>query len=64
MAKSIHSVNKKKMGRPATGHDPVVAARVPEDVVARVEKWVRNPRVPIYRVIDKLLGGPRLSIPY
>jgi glycosyltransferase involved in cell wall biosynthesis len=28
--------------------------------LARIEKWFRNPLVPIHRVIDKLFGGPRL----
>jgi hypothetical protein len=31
--------------------------------LARVEKWLRNPMIPIYRVADKLLGGPGLSFP-
>lgn len=29
--------------------------------LARIEKWFRNPRVPLYRIIDKSFGGPRLS---
>jgi glycosyltransferase involved in cell wall biosynthesis len=28
--------------------------------LARVEKWLRNPLVPLYRMIDKSSGGPRL----
>ena len=31
--------------------------------LARVEKWLRNPRVPVDRLIDKFLGAPRLSFP-
>jgi glycosyltransferase involved in cell wall biosynthesis len=31
--------------------------------LARVEKWLRNPMIPIHRVADKLLGAPRLSFP-
>ena len=31
--------------------------------LARVEKWLRNPRIPMYRVIDKLTGGPKLPGP-
>ena len=31
--------------------------------LARVEKWLRNPLVPIHRVIDKSFGVPRLSFP-
>jgi glycosyltransferase involved in cell wall biosynthesis len=29
--------------------------------LARIEKWLRNPLVPLYRVIDKSVGGPRLA---
>jgi glycosyltransferase involved in cell wall biosynthesis len=28
--------------------------------LARIEKWLRNPLVPLYRVIDKSIGGRRL----
>jgi hypothetical protein len=40
MAKSI-SVDKKRRGRgrPATGHDPALSARVPKDVLAAVDQW-------------------------
>jgi glycosyltransferase involved in cell wall biosynthesis len=31
--------------------------------LARVEKWIRNPLVPIHRIIDKSFGVPRLSFP-
>jgi glycosyltransferase involved in cell wall biosynthesis len=30
---------------------------------ARIEKWLRNPLVPIHRIIDKSFGAPRLSFP-
>ena len=29
--------------------------------LARIEKWLLNPVVPLYRVIDEFLGGPKLS---
>src|ERR1700682_1007513 len=29
--------------------------------LARIEKWLRNPLVPLYRAIDKSIGAPRLS---
>jgi len=32
--------------------------------LARVEKWLRNPRVPVDRMIDKFLGAPGLSFPF
>ena len=43
MAKSI-SVNKKKRsrGRPATGHDPAVAVRLPKAVINSVDKWAAD----------------------
>jgi hypothetical protein len=37
MAKSI-SV-KRKVGRPATGVDKLVAARMPDALIASIEKW-------------------------
>jgi predicted DNA-binding protein len=38
-----HSVNKpkKKMGRPATGHDPVVAVRLSVAMMDRIKRWAR-----------------------
>jgi hypothetical protein len=44
MAKSKHSVHKKKMGRPATGHDPAVTVRIPAEMLATVEKWAKANR--------------------
>jgi hypothetical protein len=41
MAKSKHTVHKKKMGRPATGHDPAVTVRIPAETLAKVEKWAK-----------------------
>jgi hypothetical protein len=40
MAKAI-SVHEKRRGRgrPATGVDPAVTARIPAEILARVEKW-------------------------
>jgi hypothetical protein len=44
MTTSTLSVNKKarkKMGRPATGHDPVVAARIPIEVIRQIQRWAK-----------------------
>ena len=41
MKKSI-SVHKKGPGRPATGQDPLVSARLPEPTLAAVEKWAKR----------------------
>jgi hypothetical protein len=38
MAKSI-SVTPKKRGRPATGRDPLVTARLPKEMIVAVEAW-------------------------
>jgi metal-responsive CopG/Arc/MetJ family transcriptional regulator len=32
-------VTPKKRGRPATGRDPHISARLPEPLIAAVEKW-------------------------
>jgi hypothetical protein len=33
---------KRKTGRPATGHDPAVTARIPAELLAKLEKWART----------------------
>jgi hypothetical protein len=38
MKKSI-KVHPKKRGRPATGKDPLISARVPPGIVASIEAW-------------------------
>ncbi|WJR78768.1 ribbon-helix-helix domain-containing protein [Bradyrhizobium sp. NP1] len=44
MKKSI-SVNKKSRGRPATGHDPVSAVRLPEDLTGKIDAWATKNEV-------------------
>jgi len=39
MAKSIKVHPKKKRGRPATGKDPLVSARLPQELIDSVEAW-------------------------
>jgi hypothetical protein len=40
MAKSIAvDKKKKKIGRPATGHDPIVSTRLAKEKIAAVDKW-------------------------
>jgi hypothetical protein len=41
MKKSI-TVHQKPRGRPATGRDPAVTIRLPEDVLASVEHWAMS----------------------
>jgi Ribbon-helix-helix protein, copG family len=38
MTKSTE-VGKKKPGRPATGNDPLISARVPPEIVAAIDAW-------------------------
>lgn len=49
-----------RMFRAITGRDYGRADKLLSSL-ARVEKWFRNPRVPVYRIIDKSLGGSRWS---
>jgi hypothetical protein len=42
MKKSIKVTPKKKRGRPATGRDPHVTARMPAALVAEVEAWAET----------------------
>ena len=39
MAKSIPVNQKRPRGRPATGRDPMIAARLPSHLIAEVDSW-------------------------
>ena len=39
MVKSIKVHQKKRRGRPATGKDPLVSARLPQELIDQVEDW-------------------------
>jgi hypothetical protein len=39
MKKSIKVAHKKRRGRPPTGKDPHMAARMPSELIADVEAW-------------------------
>jgi hypothetical protein len=41
MAKSIAVHQKRRRGRPATGRDPAITVRVPQNILTRVEKWAK-----------------------
>jgi hypothetical protein len=62
MAKSI-SVNKKKKGRgrPATGHDPAVAVRLPKPVIGAVDKWATYNEIKSRSEAFRLLLGYGLA---
>jgi hypothetical protein len=42
MTKSRIKVIPKKRGRPATGKDPLVAIRMPEDQIDEVDAWAKR----------------------
>jgi hypothetical protein len=42
MAKSIKVHPKKRRGRPATGKDPLVSARLPQTLIDQVEHWASS----------------------
>jgi hypothetical protein len=42
MKKSIKVAPKKRRGRPATGKDPHIAARMPPQLIAEVEAWAKT----------------------
>jgi hypothetical protein len=42
MAKSILVDQKRGRGRPATGRDPAISARVPKEVLAKLDKWATS----------------------
>lgn len=54
MAKSI-KVTPKKRGRPATGRDPHVTARLPVDLVAEIEAWASMNQVSRSQAIRSLI---------
>jgi hypothetical protein len=65
MKKSI-PVNKKRRGRgrPATGHDPAVAVRLPKQVLAAVDNWAKKQTITsrsdaIRRLIEMGLAAGR-----
>jgi len=62
MAKSI-SVNRKKKGRgrPATGHDPAVAVRLPKQVISAVDKWATHNEIKSRSEAFRLLLGYGLA---
>jgi hypothetical protein len=41
MRKSIKVEPKKRRGRPATGKDPLLSTRAPQELIKRVEQWAK-----------------------
>jgi hypothetical protein len=42
MKRSITEIQKRGRGRPATGRDPAITSRIPQDIVAAVDKWAEK----------------------
>jgi hypothetical protein len=54
MSKSI-KVPPKKRGRPATGRDPFLTARVPPDAIKAIETWARSNDISRSEAVRRLL---------
>jgi hypothetical protein len=46
MKRSISEIQKRGRGRPATGRDPAVTSRLPEDIITAVDKWASKNDAP------------------
>jgi hypothetical protein len=55
MARSIKVHPKKKRGRPATGKDPLVSARLPQTLIDLVEQWSASNDVTRSEAIRRLV---------
>jgi Arc/MetJ-type ribon-helix-helix transcriptional regulator len=42
MAKSISVTQKRRPGRPATGHDPVMTVRLPKELTERIDRHAKS----------------------
>jgi hypothetical protein len=62
MRKSI-KVTPKKRGRPATGRNPFLTARVPQEVIDAIEAWAVANEISrseaIRRLLELGLGAPK-----
>jgi hypothetical protein len=55
MAKSVKVHPKKRRGRPATGKDPLVSARLPQRLIDQVEQWSASNAVTRSEAIRRLV---------
>jgi hypothetical protein len=55
MAKSIKVHPKKRRGRPATGKDPLVSARLPQTLIEQVEHWAASSEASRSEAIRRLV---------
>ena len=54
MKKSI-TVNPKPRGRPATGKDPLLAARFPNEAIAQIDEWASAENVSRSEALRRLV---------
>jgi hypothetical protein len=54
----------KKIGRPATGTDPLIGLRIPEEFIAEIDRWARSKQLTRSAAIRRLLaaGGEKLGL--
>jgi hypothetical protein len=63
MGKAINVDKKRGRGRPATGHDPMISARIPVNVLSKLDEWAaanectRSAAVAL--LLTKALAGQR-----
>jgi hypothetical protein len=50
-------LGKSKHGRPATGHDALISARIPQHLRDRVDAWAERHGIPRSLAIRRLLAG-------
>jgi hypothetical protein len=56
MSKSVNVTQKQRgPGRPATGHDPFLTARVPQDTIDAIERWAASGKISRSEAIRRLL---------
>jgi hypothetical protein len=63
------TVKRKKRGRPATGTDPLVGVRLPQDVIAKLDAWAEGQgvnrseavRKAIYAALGIAWAPPKVS---
>jgi hypothetical protein len=55
MPNSIKVTPKKSRGRPATGKDPHVTARMPADLIVQVEAWATTKEIGRSEAIRRLV---------
>ena len=48
---------KRKSSNPASGHDPLVSARIPQHLRDRLDRWAKSQGIPRSVAIRRLIEG-------